>query len=401
MFKHYLKLFTVLFYCVAISLTLSCKKDEEEGGGGSASGKSGKGCIQGVVMNGLTGERVKLPDFDVGVGIFVLVKNKLISGSPLTIDEEAPEFQQGEYSLCGIPLDETFPIFLWLPDHEPFESQIKISSTVASQSGQAQYDIIRTKPTDLANLLAFPRGTPVKDLTFNVYKSGAFVEGAEVFLRPDGTNYISWGTGFLGASPLRSKALTATTSAEGVATFAAADLVLGAKYTWLILPPDGGADTTADASAGAFTVGLRSSGDTDEPYQVNVDLDHTQPVLAELSRSTDNNDPASSGAITIYFNRAIEVVPETTDSITATVAGAVTAVIADNTAANDVSEQVNVTIDGNKLTLTPNWKTAPDSDTSKEFGLSITYNNVILRPKESPEISGSVTLTGATVNFYK
>jgi hypothetical protein len=398
---NFLKLVLIISTCSLMAFTSSCKKEEEESGGGGGGGNSGKGCIQGVVMNGLTGDRVKLPSFDVGVGIFVLVKNKLIPGKPLTINEEDPDFKQGEYSLCGIPLDETFPLFLWLPDHEPFEAQITVASTVAAKSSQAQFDILRKKPTDIANLLAFPRGTPVKDLIFTVHKSGGFVEGAQVFLSPDGTNFINWGSGYLGATPLRSKPLTGTSSAEGVVTFAAADLVLGAKYTWIVLPPDGGVDTTANSSAGSFTVGLRASGDTDEPYEINVDLDHTQPAVAELSRTTDNNDPISSGAITIFYNRAIELVPGTLDGITATLTGAVTAVLADNTAANDATEQVKVAIEGNKLTLTPLWKTDPDSDVSKEYGLAITYNGIMVRPTESPEILGSSTLTGATVNFYQ
>jgi len=392
-------LFSKIALLVAITMLPSCSKDSNDSGG--APGAPTKGCIQGVVIDGQTGNRIQFPAFNDDNGIFALVRNKLISGKPLTTKPDDVLQKQGEYVLCDIPLDESFPLFMWLEGYEVFESSVTVRSTVASKSSGAAYDIVRNAPTELANLLAFPKGTNVKDLSFFVTQKGAPVAGAQVILKPFGGNYISWGSSFLGASSLRSKPLNGVTDAAGNAVFAAADLVLGGQYTWVVLPPDGGATSTGAQSSGVFTLGLRDAGDNTDPYSLYADLSHTEPSLVELSRSTDSNDPIPTGALVVYYNRAIEIAPGTEDSITATLSGNVTAELVDNVDGNKASEQVKVTIDGNKLLLEPIWKTNPNADTTKELNLAITYTGLTLRPNTSPEQLNTVTLSSAQVTFYQ
>jgi hypothetical protein len=353
------------------------------------------------MVDGLTGNRIPLPEQSDGIGVHMLVRNKLVAGKPLTSNPEDPAYQQGEYVLCGIPVDESFPLFVWLEGYEGYESTYTIDSTVSSRSPQAQYDVVRPTPTDLVNIMLFPKGTQTKDLEFVVLNNAAPVAGAQVMLKPSGSNIISWGSAFHPADSLRALPLTATTDDTGVVLFAAADLVLGGQYTWIVVPPDGGQNLTTKASAGTFTVGLRTAVDTTEPYRIHADLGHTMPALVELSRSTDNNDPIASGAVSIFFNRAIELVPNSLDGITATLTGAATAELKENTAGNDATEQVAVTITDNVLTLAPIWKTVPDADPLEEIDLGITYNGVTVRPLASPEQLSTHTVTGATVYMYK
>src|SRR5690606_1542903 len=98
-----------------------------------------------------------------------------------------------------------FPLFVWLDKYEAYESTYMIDSTVSSRSAQAQYDVVRPSPTDLVNIIVFPKGTQTKDLEFFVLSNGAPVNGAQVLLKPSGTNIITWGGSFHPANSLRAK----------------------------------------------------------------------------------------------------------------------------------------------------------------------------------------------------
>lgn len=377
----------------------ACSKDE---GGDDSSGHAVKtGCIQGVIVNGLTGARMDLPSPTAEIGLFALVQGSLNTYTPLTTDPEAAAFKRGEYTLCGIPLDESFPIVGWFEGFAPFESEVIVSSTRAARSANAEYDLVKPMPTKIYNFAMFPSAGTTKDLVVNVYHHGAPLPGATVFLRPTGRNFLDPDSGFTPATNLRTKPLTGLTGADGKVTFAAADIVLGGTYTYSVLPPDGGQNQTAQ-TATVFTVGLRdaTSVDTTEPYVIHVDLDHTVGALARLSTSTDNNDPNASGKLVAYYSREIAIVPGTVDSIIATLSSDVTAELSAEIAGNNKSDSVTVSIVGNVLTLTPIWKTKPDPDTSKEIDLSITYQGLQLRPKASPELISDVE-ESFTVNFYR
>lgn len=386
-------------WLLAASFLASCSgssSDKEE-----SSGLPSIGCLQGVVINGLTAERIALPS-DSSKGLQVLVQDSLRAGTSLVGDpaaEGASGLLAGEYYICDVPLDEEFPVFVWVDGYEPFESEIKVHSTAASRSPLATADLVKPYPTEIANIRLYPKNTQVKDLTVLVTNNGAPLPGAQVILRSLGSNFLDpLHPNFLAPKNSRAPSQTVTTGDDGKAVFAAAELVLGGHYTYTVLPPEGGSNQTV--AAGTFVVGLRSEASEDEPYLLNVNLNQSVGQLAILSRSTDSQDPNSSGTVTVYFNREFEVVPGTEDEIQASLSGAVTAALADDVPGNKKPDNATVTIEANKLTLTPVFKTKPDADTTKEPDLGITYTGLHLRPKAVPETLSVVDLT-ASVKFYR
>jgi hypothetical protein len=380
---------------------LACSKSESDGG--SSEGAAESGCIQGVLVDGLTGKRVAIPS-DGGKGLHVLAQDRLLPGTAVVSDPAdttgANPWLVGEYYLCGVPVDEEFPLFAWLDGYQPFEGQIRVNSTAASRSPAATQDLQKPQPTEIVNVRIYPQNTQVKDLEVVVTHAGLPLEGATVVLRSVGTNFLDpVGQMFLSPTGVRQPTLSGTTDAQGITTFAAADLVLGGHYTYTVLPPEGGSQQTALAAA-PFVLGLRAAANTAEPYRITVNLDQAIDVLVELSRSTDALDPDKTGALTIWFNREVEVVPGTEDALVATILNQTTAELVDNVADNDKPDNVKLTIAANQVTLTPKWATEPDKDPTEEIDLQIDYQGLKLRPVASPATLNAIDVTG-TVRFYK
>lgn len=384
---------------LAASFVVSCSGGDS--GNDEPAGLPTIGCLQGVVINGLTAERISLPT-DSTKGLQVLVQDDLRAGTSL-VDDPAAEgvnpLLTGEYYLCDVPLDEEFPVFAWVDGYEPFEGQVKVHSTAASRSSKATADLIKPYPTEIANIRLYPKSTQVKDLEVLVTNNGAPLAGAQVILRSQGNNFLDpLHANFLAPRNARSAPQTITTGDDGKAVFPAAELVLGGYYTYTVLPPDGGANQSV--AAGTFIVGLRNEAAEQEPYLLTVNLNQSVGQLAILSQSTESQDPSSTGTVTVYFNREFEIVPGTEDEIQGLLGGAVTAALVENVASNKKPDNVTVTIEANKLTLTPVFKTKPNADATKEPDLSITYTGLHFRPKASPETLSVVDLN-ATVQFYR
>lgn len=252
------------------------KKDGSSNDDGPAfSQPANSGCVQGVVLNGLTGERIRLSQSDNAnetQGVSILVHNHLMQASPMVKDDaDANANLVGEYSLCGFPLDETFPIFAWVDGYESFEGLISVDSTVAQRTPNSrEVDIARSNPTLLANIRLFPKGTETRDLKFVVSHGDQKVLGAQVQLRATGANILS-GEGTI-APQIRLVPQIATTNSAGEVIFKASDLVLGGIYEYVILPPEGG--DRLSLAKGVASVGLRAAGTglTDLPYEVKVNL---------------------------------------------------------------------------------------------------------------------------------
>ncbi len=384
---------------LAASLAVSCSGGDS--GNDELAGPPTIGCLQGVVINGLTAERIALPS-DSTKGLQVLVQDDLRVGTSLVDGSAAPGVNPlltGEYYLCNVPLDEEFPVFVWVDGYEPFEGEVKVHSTAASRSSKATADLIKPYPTEIANIRLYPKGTQVKDFKVLVTNNGTPLPGAQVILRSQGDNFLDpLHANFLAPKNVRSTPQTITTGDDGKAVFPAAGLVLGGFYTYTVLPPDGGAKHAV--AAGTFVVGLRAEASETEPYLLTVNLNQSVGQLAILSRSTQSQDPSSTGTVTVYFNREFEIVPGTEDEIQGVLGGAVTAALADNVPANKKPDNVTVIIEANKLTLTPIFKTKPDTDTTKEPDLSVTYSGLQFRPKASPETLSVVDLN-TTVQFYR
>lgn len=354
------------------------------------------------MSDGLTGGRVKLPNFTGKTGIYSLVHTQTLPGQTIVAnDDNANPNMLGEYSLCGLPLDETYPIFAHVDNYLSYETTVHVNSTIASRTGQAVTDIALEAPTELVNIRLYPIGKESKDLVFTVVYSGAPLAGAMVYLRPTGGNYLDPGNGnFYAPLDIRQQPLTGTTDANGVVTFPKDNLILGGHYTYVVIPPNGGASQTAKTSAATFILGLRTVAGAIDPYEIYVDLDNSEGGVAEVSRSTDKGDLDATGKLVIYFDRAIEVVPGTTDAMASTLSGNVTASIPPAIATNDATEQVTYSIANNVLTLTPKFLVNPDADHTKEWGLAVTYSGITIRPKDLPLKTATLTITG-TVRFYR
>ena len=72
-----------------------------------------KCCVQGVVLNGVTGARLPIAAGDANNSVDVIVRNKVLaSGTHINgHDENAPNRLRGEYFVCGIPTNNEFPLF--------------------------------------------------------------------------------------------------------------------------------------------------------------------------------------------------------------------------------------------------------------------------------------------------
>lgn len=279
-----MKIWTALTTGILGSLILTgcgafSKKDGSSNGGDSFSQPDNSACVQGVVLDGLTGERVGLAHQNESgdpQGVSVLVHNQLLQATPMVEGGQGANANLlGEYSLCGFPLDETFPIFAWVDGYESFEGLITVDSTVAQRTPNSrEVDITRSFPTLLANIKLFPKGTETRDLKFIVSHGDQKVMGAQVQLRTTGTNVLS-GEGTV-VPQVRIVPQTATTNSSGEVVFAAADLVLGGIYEYTILPPEGGDRLTL--AKGTVSVGLRATGTglTDLPYEVKVGLGNSR-----------------------------------------------------------------------------------------------------------------------------
>jgi hypothetical protein len=396
---------TVLFFA-------GCRGSDDDGG--SSGPAAGTGCVQGVVIDGLTGERVPLPASTPTSGVNVLVQTQLRGASLMTRPApedggvaltDAEKALAGEYALCDVPADEAFPLFIWVDDYAPYETLVQVDSTAPSHSPKAREDVKRTYPTELVNVRLFPKHQEVKDLAFQVTHSGDVVKGATINLRPTGANFLD-PDGALFHPPVdaRQRPLVATTDAEGQAVFKAKDLVLGGHYTYMIVPPNGGSDQAAKADT--IVVGLRSeqtpvNGTAVEPYLVRVDLENVIGDLAELSRSTDNGDPDPEGRLSIFFTREIELVPGTEDMIAATLFGNTVAALKPNVLGNNQPEQVKIRIEGNMLVLEPVYERQPSTEVQTELDMTVTYTGISVRPKSSPAIGTALPAINGTVKFYR
>lgn len=274
---------TKAFAAATIGVILSgcgafSKDDNSSNDGGNDSGFSqpaNSGCVQGVVLDGLTGKRIALATSNEAGeprGVSVLVHNQLIQAAPMLASGDGGSANLlGEYSLCGFPLDESFPIFAWVDGYESFEGLVSVDSTVAQRTPQSrQADILRSNPTMLANIKLYPKGTQTQDLKFVISHDGEKVSGAQVQLRATGANVLD-ATGAL-APQVRLVPQTTSTSSSGEVVFPAAALVLGGIYEYTVLPPDGGEELAL--AKGTVSVGLLSAGTalTASPYEVKVTL---------------------------------------------------------------------------------------------------------------------------------
>ncbi len=353
---------------------------------------SATGCIQGVVLNGLTGERIDLPAASAvdGKGLLVRVRDKLLAGTNLAAAFAQNAAMKGEYSLCGVPVEDEFPLYALVDGYQAFGAKIKVPSTVAQLTPQADADLQKPTPTRIYNIRLYPVGQQTQDLTVHVLYAARPVKGATVQLTPANQNFLDGGD-FLAPSNGALLTLSAVTDDAGNATFTADKLALGGSYDYTVLPAAGALDT-ATRVAGAVTIGLLAGKAAHDPYTVDVNLDNTAPKLAVISES---REPNAEGRKVCILNRPVALVLGTADGITATLSGAATAKLRDATAGNDSSETVNVEIskDGYTVTLTPVWEKS--ADLSKEPAIAVDYAGIFVKPAATPELAERLDLGAA------
>ncbi len=350
-----------------------------------------EGCIQGVLFDGITMEPIPVKsEENPDDGIHVLAKNKMIKAKPTKLKNEN---LTSEFTICGVPLDNEYPIFATYNGFQLFEGKIKIDSTLAANSTNSHWDIPRHSPVLVGNIKLYSIKDLAKDYVVRVNHNGEPLEDADVLLKPQGWGYGLDAANTLTNVALRHSVLTGKTDDTGSATFAAADLAWGGLYEYYVRPPDGGA--LIEASSGNTYIGLTSS--QTDPYLLNVSLDLVDIALAVVSSSSSKDDPSSDGSITYLFNRDIELYPGSAKVTYASLNHATNAVIADDDASDEDSEQVTIAIDGPKLTLTPVFKTEPD--VSKEPALSVTYAGVQVRAVAGQKITEVVSLSPTVVLF--
>jgi len=345
------------------------------------------GCLAGVLMDGVTGARIDVAGAGVSDNIFVLAGNNKFKAAPVLADGQAAARPNlvGEYTLCDVPLEAALPLYVALSGYQPMHADIYIASTDASLGHGADSDLPSSLPTAQANIQLFPVAPAAQNFTVVVSYAGAVLPGATVFLVPTGEHVLAQGVNFVTPDVTGFKTLQAATDASGVATFNAADLSLGSVYNYSVLPADSSIQKSA---TGTLSIGYITA--PGEPYNFHVALGPVKSELVVVSSSLDGKNYSLDGSVTYYFNRPVEVVPGGLDGITATLDHQKNAKLVPDVPGNKVSEQVNVQISGQSMTLKPNFATAPDPAT--EQGVGITYNNVQVRPTTGQQQVAILTL---------
>jgi hypothetical protein len=364
--------------------------------------KDGYGCLQGFVTDGFTGQPI---DYDASK-IFVLIRGTKLQANKV-------EGITGQYFICEIPGEETYPIYAFLDGYMPFESSVEITTTRAKRvaaDGQAVVDEVKiADPLELKDVRLFPLGNTTRDLRVRVVHNGAPVKDALVDIEAkasgasgtfafEGTFANSIGTRIL---PQRQ-----TTGDDGYATFAASSLSLGAAYSVTVHPPIGTSYTVPAASS--IILGVSGAAESDfNTYDMNVVLGEGNEGIKVLTCSTQFQNYNSSGVLKVMFNRSVTVIDKDTldNGVVLTRAGGAiggTAIVGNNgdltlatpTANNNASEKVTASVSGNVLTLTPKFNNndtikaldpnvgptdAAVNSKNKDAEVSYTFSSVILK----------------------
>jgi hypothetical protein len=394
-----------LFLLSAATLLAQCGKKKESDSRRDPNSADfvqadGLGCVQGTVINGLTGQKISLPK-EEGLGVFVLIRGVKFRASIVQNPEDESESElAGEYFVCNVPLDESYLLFAQYNNFLPFQSEVRIASTALSAG---ENDIQKPDPMLLANIRLFPKGTETTDLRLTVVNDAKPLKGGRVLIEPSGSNAFDK-SGFLPPSSSRLVPIPElVTNDDGQVQVNKDLLVLGATYTYRVIPPSG---TNLKVAEGSFVLGITTSGNASaNHYEFTVNLATAAQPLALVSCSNREVSYSPDGKISYTLNRDVELVD--LDDPIASVADVGTYGgndIVDSVELNphaddnnDASEQVKVEISGNMVTLSPRFtaeKRKPDP--KKDPGLFITYDSKSIKfrikPGEAADTQGPVPL---------
>lgn len=348
-----------------------------------------KATLQGTVFDALTGARITDESLEV----------YLVQGTDYREAKVRHEDKlfAGDYAIGNLPTTTagniTYRIAALAEGYQNFESAVSFTlNTAALQDEQANF---------LANMYLYPTGTYASNVTVNVSYNNEAVEGATVLLNPrTGSNQLTTDTSNTGLFVAQSgfqEALVATTDASGVATFEAANLVLGGQYNVDVMPitHEGIQLQVNRGTAGYFVVGATTTMRNVSMSQAAPGNDNGLYVTSISNADTDN--VTTSGALTVKFSRAVTLVDET--DIGADLSGDVVNAVLDTSNAPDSIVTASLSSDGMTLTLTPVFTTAPvvfdgtNSGTADD-NLVVTFENVVIRLAEGDDTATAYTLFG-------
>jgi len=266
--------------------------------------------------------------------------------------------------------------------YQQFEAYVTLNATAPisdDTTGNDNNQTIDTEYSVIGNIYMFPLGTTAGDISIYVEYDNERVVGATVQLQQNIANNTTTTqiTGRLTPSSGTLTNFTATTDANGLATFSSDLLVLGGHYEVRVLP------ATHEGLQLALTSGTDIVAGTSNNTQL-VNITDTEPgtqtdalyaVLATNNDSDDATGTTNPGRLQITFNRAIAIYSE--DGFTATLTNAGAAALTDPAGPGSVTASLST--DGLTLILTPNFATSP---TAADLGCDITY------------VSGGITLDG-------
>jgi hypothetical protein len=326
---------------------------------GSNNAVHGQGCIQGVVIDGYTGQPIPFKDYTKD--LFVMIRTQKYLSS--FVDD--PNFV-GQYYLCGIPLDETYPIYGFIPGYQIFESSVHIKSTapaVLIGEGGLHSHVKKKDPLLIANVVLFPKTVSDRDLTIYVFNEGLPVADAIVDIEPNQsssnhfTNTVS-GAAFIYSNGTRNFTTRVKTNAQGIATIKGSEMAMGHPYG-LTITPDSGRNLTSASLNFIFGINGPELAPGKNNYEYNIDLADISEPLKVISCSVQNSSFSNDSSISIVFNRDIQPVSQNLWS--AALSGHKSnAVIHDNVSTTPGSEEVNGTVtNGNALKLTAKFKSKP------------------------------------------
>lgn len=358
---------------------------------GCSSG-GGEGRIVGFLVDGQSGQRLnwfKAEDAKNNVEsdeesksqVYALVHGEFRAAKPcgkgdLTKDNAIEA--DGCFQIDGIPLGESVPVFAQGPGYERFHGVVDYPVWNKDYENEGSQLV--------GNIRVFPTGYAV-DYRFLVNFDGRGVPDVKVncqYRQDSGNTVETEGARFITPLPTGSTTLSATTDANGVATFPGAQLVNGARYHCEAVLNQafegrvlsGQADITAGVSTSEQAVALSTAGNAPDQnvYAVYSNADDTDTLLG------------AGGKLVIQFNRPIEIAPRTAKCQTAALAepdtdtdGQVGRLITD-VSGNEVSESVTAEVSADGLTLTLGFKAEQPVD-SGDLGTTVSFSGIFVRPR--------------------
>lgn len=342
--------------------------------------KAGYGCLQGVVIDGYTGQPIALAD---PAKMFVLIRGTKIAAAKVDDSNLV-----GQYYICEIPLDEDYSVFGFLDGYQNFEGTVNIASTVGNRTGAANAivtDIVKKDPVVIKNIVLFPTAAGGRDFTVRVYNQGAVVEGALVDLEPlpgAGNHFSVDGSALNYTNGTRNFSQRVSSDVSGNAVFTADKISLGTSYNVRVTPPT--ALNVSVPAAQTISLGISGAGvDDSNTYVLNFEVTNTNQPLTIIACSTQAEAYNSSGRIIVVFNRDIELNRNDNAWVaTYAPAGSPTDLAAE--VADFDAESMTATISGgNMLILGPTWATQPKTPDYEKDDLDILnddLNGVVTYP---------------------